>query len=238
MTVEKIFEHDAYAKSCDATVVSAGPDGIELDRTVFYAMGGGQPGDQGVLRLAGGGEIAIADTRKGQGPGTIIHIPAEGAALPAAGEAVSAEIDWDRRHRLMRIHTCLHLLCTVVEFPVTGGQISDGKGRLDFDIEDAALDKEAITQAINRLVEGNHPVTSRWIDDDELVSQPDLVKTMSVAPPTGQGQVRLLEIEGVDLQACGGTHVAATGEIGAVRVSKIENKGRHNRRVVVVFADV
>ncbi len=225
MTVEKIFEHDAYAKSCDATVVSSGPDGIELDRTVFYAMGGGQPGDQGVLRLAGGDEIAIADTRKGEGPGSIIHIPTEGAALPVVGDAVSAEIDWDRRHRLMRIHTCLHLLCTVVEFPVTGGQISEGKGRLDFDIEE------------DGLVEGNHPVTSRWIDDDELASQSDLVKTMSVAPPTGQGQVRLLEIEGVDLQACGGTHVAATGEIGAVRVSKIENKGRHNRRVVVVFVD-
>jgi misacylated tRNA(Ala) deacylase len=208
MTVEKIFEQDAYAKSCDATVVSVSPDGIELDRTVFYAMGGGQPGDQGVLRLAGGGEVAIADTRKGETPGTIIHI-----------------------------HTCLHLLCSVVEFPVTGGQISDGKGRLDFDIEDAALDKEEITQAVNRLIEENHPVTSRWIDDDELASRPALVKTMSVAPPSGQGKVRLLDIESVDLQACGGTHVAATGEIGAIRVSKIENKGRHNRRVVVVFAD-
>ncbi|MFP6740451.1 MAG: alanyl-tRNA editing protein [Alphaproteobacteria bacterium] len=237
MTVEKIFEQDAYAKSCDATVVSVSPDGIELDRTVFYAMGGGQPGDQGVLRLAGGGEVAIADTRKGETPGTIIHIPAEGAALPAVGDAVSAEIDWERRHRLMRIHTCLHLLCSVVEFPVTGGQISDGKGRLDFDIEDAALDKEEITQAVNRLIEENHPVTSRWIDDDELASRPALVKTMSVAPPSGQGKVRLLDIESVDLQACGGTHVAATGEIGAIRVSKIENKGRHNRRVVVVFAD-
>jgi misacylated tRNA(Ala) deacylase len=237
MTVEKIFEHDAYAKSCDATVVSSGPDGIELDRTVFYAMGGGQPGDQGVLRLAGGGEVAIADTRKGTGPGAIVHIPAEGATLPAVGDAVSAEIDWERRHRLMRIHTCLHLLCTVVEFSVTGGQISDGKGRLDFDIEEGGLDKEEITQAINRLVEENHPVSSRWIDEDELANQPDLVKTMSVAPPTGQGKVRLLDIDRVDLQACGGTHVAATGEIGAVRVSKIENKGRHNRRVVVVFAD-
>jgi misacylated tRNA(Ala) deacylase len=120
---------------------------------------------------------------------------------------------------------------------VTGGQISDGKGRLDFDIEDAALDKEEITQAVNRLIEENHPVTSRWIDDDELASRPALVKTMSVAPPSGQGKVRLLDIESVDLQACGGTHVAATGEIGAIRVSKIENKGRHNRRVVVVFAD-
>ncbi len=234
MTTEKIFEQDAYAKSCEATVVSAGPDGIELDRTVFYAMGGGQPGDRGVLRLAGG-ETSIVDTRKGDSPGAIVHIPAEGASLPAPGDGVTAEIDWDRRHRLMRIHSCLHLLCSVVGWPVTGGQISDGKGRLDFDIEDGALDKQEITDAINRLVAENHPVSSRWIGDDELASQPDLVKTMSVAPPTGQGKVRLLDIDGVDLQACGGTHVAATGEIGPVRVSKIENKGRHNRRVVVVF---
>ena len=237
MTTEKIFERDAYAKSCEATVVSAGPDGIELDRTVFYAMGGGQPGDQGVLRLAGGGEVAIVDTRKGNSPGAIVHIPADGASLPSPGDSVTAEIDWDRRHRLMRIHSCLHLLCSVVDWPVTSGQISDGKGRLDFDIEDGALDKQEITDAINRLVAENHTVSSRWIGDHELAGQPDLVKTMSVAPPSGQGRIRLLDIDGVDLQACGGTHVAATGEIGPVRVSKIENKGRHNRRVVVVFDD-
>ena len=235
-TVEKLFEADAYATSCEARVVSAAPDGIRLDRTVFYAMGGGQPGDQGVLRLADGGAVEIVDTRKGEGPGEILHIPAEDAALPAPGDAVTAEIDWDRRHRLMRIHTCLHLLCAVVDGPVTGGQISDGKGRLDFDLPDATLDKAEISAAINRLIAEDHPVGSRWISDDELASQPDLVKTMSVVPPMGQGQIRLLEIEGVDLQACGGTHVAATGEIGAIEVTKIEKKGRHNRRVVVAFA--
>ncbi len=236
MTVEKIFERDAYAKQCDAVVVSADAGGIRLDRTVFYAMGGGQPGDQGVLRLEDGVEIEIVDTRKGDGLDDIIHIAAEGAALPAIGAKLVAEIDWQRRHRLMRIHTCLHLLCSLVDWPVTGGQISDGRGRLDFDVAEVNFDKPTLTEALNRLIAENHPVASRWISDRELADQPDLVKTMSVRPPTGHGQVRLLDIEGVDLQACGGTHVAATGEIGPVEVVKIENKGRQNRRVVVAFA--
>ncbi|MCH7931663.1 MAG: alanyl-tRNA editing protein [Proteobacteria bacterium] len=234
--MERIFEDDAYARACDAVVISAGAEGIRLDRTVFYAMGGGQPGDTGVLRLEDGSEVAIVDARRGESPGDVVHVPAEGAALPAAGAKVTAEIDWQRRHRLMRIHTCLHLLCAVVDGPVTGGQISDGKGRLDFDIPELTLDKEAIRVALNRLIEENHAVRPRWITDDELAAEPELVKTMSVRPPMGQGRVRLLEIEGVDLQACGGTHVAATGEIGRVEVRKIENKGRHNRRVVIAFA--
>ncbi len=234
--MEAIFQTDPYAKSCEAVVVSAAAEGIGLDRTVFYAMGGGQPGDTGVLRLEDGSEVAIVDSRRGESPRNVVHVPAEGAALPAAGAKVTAEIDWQRRHRLMRIHTCLHLLCAVVDGPVTGGQISDGKGRLDFDIPEATLDKEAITAALNRLIEENHAVRPRWITDDELAAEPELVKTMSVRPPMGQGRVRLLEIEGVDLQACGGTHVAATGEIGRVEVRKIENKGRHNRRVVIAFA--
>ncbi|MCH9019332.1 MAG: alanyl-tRNA editing protein [Proteobacteria bacterium] len=234
--MERIFEDDAYARACDAVVISAGADGIRLDRTVFYAMGGGQPGDTGVLRLEDGAEAAIVDARRGESPGDVVHVPAEGAALPAAGAKVTAEIDWQRRHRLMRIHTCLHLLCAVVDGPVTGGQISDGKGRLDFDIPELTLDKAAITAALNRLIEENHAVRPRWITEDELAAEPELVKTMSVRPPMGQGRVRLLEIEGVDLQACGGTHVAATGEIGRVEVRKIENKGRHNRRVVIAFA--
>ena len=234
--MERIFEDDAYARACDAVVVSACAEGVRLDRTVFYAMGGGQPGDTGVLRFEDGSEVAIVDARRGESPGDVVHVPAEGAALPTAGARLTAEIDWQRRHRLMRIHTCLHLLCAVVDGPVTGGQISDGKGRLDFDIPDATLDKAAITAALNRLIEENHAVRSRWITDDELAAEPELVKTMSVRPPMGQGRVRLLEIEGVDLQACGGTHVAATGEIGRVEVRKIENKGRHNRRVVIAFA--
>ncbi len=236
MTVEKVFERDAYARQCDAVVVSADAGGIRLDRTVFYAMGGGQPGDQGVLRLADGVEIEIVDTRKGDGLDDIVHIAAEGAPLPSIGAKLVAEIDWQRRHRLMRVHTCLHLLCSLVDWPVTGGQISDGRGRLDFDVAEVNFDKPTLTEALNRLIAENHPVASRWISEKELADQPDLVRTMSVRPPSGQGHVRLLDIEGVDLQACGGTHVAATGEIGPVEVVKIENKGRQNRRVVVAFA--
>jgi misacylated tRNA(Ala) deacylase len=156
--------------------------------------------------------------------------------LPAAGATVSAEIDWDRRHRLMRMHTCLHLLSSIIKGDVTGGQVSDGKGRLDFNLPDTALDKGHITAELNRLVREDHPVQPRWITDEELMAKPELVRTMSVKPPMGSGRVRLLEIEGVDLQPCGGTHVARTGEIGAVEVTKIENKGRQNRRVNIVFA--
>jgi len=233
--MELVFQDDAYAKSCAATVVSAEPGAIRLDRSVFYPTGGGQPGDTGVLRLADGREVEIVNTVKGSLPGDIIHVPADHAPLPAPGDAVSAEIDWQRRHRLMRMHTCLHLLCAVVDGPVTGGQISDGKGRLDFDLSEMLFGKEEMTAEINRLIDEDHPANPRWVDDAELEINPELVKTMSVAPPRGQGRVRLLDIEGVDLQACGGTHVARTGEIGKVRVAKIENKGRHNRRVVIVF---
>jgi len=235
--MEMIFQDDAYARSCQATVVAATPEGIRLDRTVFYPAGGGQPGDRGRLRAAGPGATEIVDTRKGERPGDIVHIPAAGAALPAPGETVTAEIDWPRRHRLMRIHTCLHLLSAVLPYPVTGGQVGDGKGRLDFDIPEAILDKQQITDELNRLIAENHVVRPRWISDAELDAQPELVKTMSVKPPRDQGRVRLLEIVGVDLQPCGGTHVAATGEIGAVEVRKIEKKGRQNRRVVVGFAE-
>ncbi len=234
--MEMIFRDDPYARTCAAVVADAAPEGIRLDRTVFYPAGGGQPGDHGVLRVAGGGGVEIVDTRKGARRGDILHIPAAGADLPAAGANVVAEIDWERRHRLMRMHTCLHLLSAVLPYPVTGGQVGDGKGRLDFDIPEAILDKQQITAELNRLIAENHAVRPRWITDDELAAQPELVKTMSVKPPRGQGRVRLLEIDGVDLQPCGGTHVAATGEIGAVEVRKIEKKGRQNRRVVVAFA--
>jgi len=235
--MELLYQDDAYARRCEATVISADGDGIRLDRTVFYPTGGGQPGDSGVLRLADGGEIRIETTRRGAGPGDVLHVPAEGATPLAPGTKVVAEIDWERRHAHMRIHSCLHLLCTVVDGPVTGGQIGAGRGRLDFDIPEATLDKGEITTALNRLIAEDHPVRSRWIDDDELYARPDLVKTMSVSPPRGMGRVRLLEIEGVDLQACGGTHVKTTSEIGPVEVVKIEKKGRHNRRVVIAFRD-
>lgn len=233
--MDLLFRDDPYLKSCEATVVSAGPDGLRLDRTVFYPMGGGQPGDTGRLELADGTALKVVDTRKGETHEDVVHVLEDGAALPVPGTAVTAEIDWERRHRLMRMHTCLHLLCSVITGDVTGGQIGDGKGRLDFNLPDTQLDKEEITAALNRLVEEDHAVTPRWISDADLAAQPDLVRTMSVKPPSGSGRVRLLDIPGVDLQPCGGTHVARTGEIGKVRVGKIENKGRQNRRVNILF---
>lgn len=233
---EEIFRADHYARRCEAVVAAVDARGIQLDRTVFYPMGGGQPGDVGTLSLPGGGTVRIADTRKGESPGAILHLPAPDQRLPQAGDKVAAEIDWARRYRLMRMHTCLHLLCAVVPAGVTGGQVGDGKGRLDFDTQEA-LDKDQIAERLNAFIRGDHSVSVRWITDEELAAQPELVRTMSVKPPVGQGRVRLLEVAGVDLQPCGGTHVARTGEIGAVLVTKIESKGKRNRRVNLAFAE-
>ncbi len=234
---EEIFRQDAYARNCEATVTAIDERGIVLDRTVFYPTGGGQPGDTGVLRAADGTPVVITDTLTDRGTGEHLHVPADGASLPAVGDTVSAEIDWQRRHRLMRMHTCLHLLCGVIDGGVTGGSIGEAKGRLDFDLPDTALDKQAITAELNRLIDEDHAVSADWITDAELADQPDLVRTMSVKPPSGAGRVRVLKVEGVDLQPCGGTHVKSTAEIGRVRVGKIENKGKHNRRVNVLFDD-
>jgi misacylated tRNA(Ala) deacylase len=234
---ELLFREDAYLKSCAATVTVADATGIQLDRTLFYPMGGGQPGDSGRLILADGSAIAIADAVKGATPDAVIHKPAADASLPPVGAKVTVEIDWQRRHRLMRMHSCLHLLCAVIPEEVTGGQVGDGKGRLDFNVKDRQLDKDFIERELNRLIAEDHAVRPRWIADEELTAKPELVRTMSVKPPIGQGQVRLLEIEGVDLQPCGGTHVARTGEIGRVLVAKIENKGKQNRRVNLAFAE-
>ena len=234
---ESLFRDDGYLRSCDARVTGVDERGIRLDRTVFYAMGGGQPGDTGTLRLSSGQLIAIVDTLKGDAPDEVIHVPAPGSELPEPGTEVVAEIDWERRHRLMRMHTCLHLLCSIVPGAVTGGQVSDGRGRLDFDIPGSSLDKEAIASRLNALIAEGHPVGPRWITDEELVAQPELVRTMSVKPPGGTGRVRLMEISGVDLQPCGGTHIRNTAEIGAVAVTKIENKGKQNRRVILAFAE-
>jgi misacylated tRNA(Ala) deacylase len=234
--MEQLFRDESYLKECRATVVASGPGGISLDRTIFYPTGGGQPGDTGFLRMADGRAIEIVDTRKGTEPGDILHIPAEGSELPTLGSSVTAELDWERRHRLMRMHTCLHLLCAVIKGDVTGGQISDGKGRLDFNLPpDTILDKAVLTDALNQLIAGNHDVTQRWIADEDLASRPELVRTMSVKPPTGQGKVRLLDIAGVDLQPCGGTHVRNTSEIGLVEIVKIESKGKMNKRVNIAF---
>ncbi len=235
--MELVFREDAYRRSCEAKVVSADETGIRLDRTVFYPLGGGQPGDSGVLRLADGGSLRIVDARKGESLDDVLHIPEEGAVLPAPGTAVTAEIDWERRYRLMRMHTCMHVLCSLIEGDVTGGQVGEAKSRLDFNLPDTQLDKEALTAALNRIIEEDHPVQPRWITDEELAASPQLVRTMSVKPPSGHGKVRLLEIEGVDLQPCGGTHVRRTGEIGPVAIGKIENKGRQNRRVNILFAE-
>src|SRR4051812_2745852 len=210
---ELVFRDDSYARSCVARVLACDARGIRLDRTVFYPTGGGQPGDTGILLLSSGATIAIAYTVKGEGPDEVIHVPAPGTALPEPGAEITAEIDWERRHRLMRMHTCLHLLCAVVPGAVTGGQVSDGRGRLDFDVPGASLDKETIAARLNELIAAGHEVTPRWIGDDELASKPDLVRTMSVKPPVGSGRVRLMEVAGVDLQPCGGTHVRNTAEI-------------------------
>ena len=238
---ELLFRDDGYLRSCTARVVAVDERGIRLDRTVFYPTGGGQPGDTGVLRLASGAAILIVDTVKGEGADEVVHVPEEGTALPEPGAEVSAEINWERRHRLMRMHSCLHLLCAVVPGAVTGGQVSDGRGRLDFDVPGAALDKPAIEARLNELIAAGLEVAPRWISEAELDAKPELVRTMSVKPPSGAGRVRVIDIAGADgstdLQPCGGTHIRNTAEIGPIKISKIENKGRQNRRINIVFAE-
>jgi misacylated tRNA(Ala) deacylase len=238
---EQLYRTDAYLRDCAARVLSTNErGGIVLDRTVFYAAAGGQPGDTGSLELEGGAGCPIATTVYDADKTTIVHVAAAGSALPAPGQAVRAVLDWDHRVKLMRMHTCLHLLCSLVKFPVTGGQVGAQEGRLDFDIEDAsAVDKDKLTADLNALVAADHPVSERWITDAELEANPGLVRTMAVKPPMGSGRVRLVVIgEGgaIDLQPCGGTHVKRTREIGAVAVAKIEKKGKLNRRIRVAFA--
>ena len=233
---ERLYEQDAYLDRCDARVSRADERGVVLDRTVFYAMGGGQPGDSGRL-VWEGGEAAVTDTRKSDGA-DIVHVLEPGAPVPAPDTRVQAVIDWPRRHRHMRTHTCLHLLCALVDAPVTGGNLTAEKGRLDFDLPEASsVSKENLTEALNALIEQDTATAIQWISEAELEAQPELVKTMSVSPPRGAGRVRLLSIPGVDLQPCGGTHVARTGEIGRVRVARIEKKSRLNRRIVIVLED-
>jgi misacylated tRNA(Ala) deacylase len=231
---EALFQHDAYRRDCPAVVVEATDTSAVLDQTVFYPLGGGQPGDTGVLRAAGGREWRVVDTRKAEG-GRIVQVLEGDIAPPAVGTLVEAELDWARRYAHMRMHTCLHLLGSVLRYGVTGGQIAADKGRLDFDTQDE-IDRDGVTAAVNALIAANHPVRSQWITDEDLDRKPELIRTMSVQPPRGAGRIRLLEIPGVDLQPCGGTHVAATGEIGRVVVTKVESKGRRNKRVYVAFA--
>ncbi len=231
---KELFREDGYLQECTATVTKVDERGVCVDQTVFYPMGGGQPGDTGMLLRVDGSQLRVVDTRKDRETGDHLHILEEGVQLPVTGESVTLRIDWERRHRLMRMHSCMHMLCAVVPAPVTGGSIRDGSGRLDFDLQDT-LNKDEITQKLNELIRQDSPMTLQWITDEELDSQPDLVRTMSVQPPRGSGRVRLVNFNGIDLQPCGGTHVASSGEIGPVRVAKIEKKGKHNRRVIVEF---
>jgi misacylated tRNA(Ala) deacylase len=234
-----LFRDDAYATSCEATVLGITPEGgIILDRTVFYAQGGGQPGDSGFIAKGDGEQVAITNTVYGSDRSQVAHlVGAEAASRFDEGERIELQLDWPRRLRRMRVHTALHLLSVVLPYPVTGGAIGEGDGRLDFDIPDAGLDKADITEKINALIGRDAPVTERWITDEELDANPGLVKTMSVKPPRGSGRVRLVEIEGIDLQPCGGTHVRRTGEIGTVAITDIEKKGKQNRRVRMSLVD-
>jgi misacylated tRNA(Ala) deacylase len=232
---DELFREDSYLRACEATVTAAAAGAVVLDRTVFYPVGGGQPGDQGVLVLPDGAEIAVLDTVKQDD--AIVHVIAGDTAPPAPGTKLTARIDWERRHRHMRMHSLLHLVCATVPCRITGAQVGGEKSRIDFDTGETVLDKAALTEALNRLVSEDRPLSHRWITDAELDASPDLVRTMSVQPPRGSGRVRLMEVEGVDLQPCGGTHVARSGEIGKVAVSKIENKGKRNRRVNVVLVE-
>jgi len=239
MATEELFREDATLEACEATITSVDAAGVRLDRTVFYPQGGGQAGDRGDLVLGDGRPLAIADTRKGEGPGEIVHVPAPGqeallAAL-APGQRVTARIDVERRRRHMRFHTTTHLLCALVPHAVNGCSITADYARLDFHMNEP-LDKDTLTAGIARLVAEAHAVRHRWISEAELDANPGLVRSMSVQPPRGQGRIRVLEIEGVDLQPCGGTHVAKTAEIGAVVVTKIEKKSAMTRRVVLGFA--
>jgi misacylated tRNA(Ala) deacylase len=233
---EPLFREDAYLREAEATVeaVDVG-GGIVLDRTIFYPQGGGQPGDRGELVLDDGSRLIVVNTTYGSDRRTILHALAEGSSLPAPGARVLARIDWDLRFKRMRAHTALHLLTAVLPYPVTGGAVGDAEGRLDFDSGEVALDKFEIAEKLNALIGKDAAVGMRWISDDELAANPGLVKTMSVKPPTGAGRVRLVEIAGIDLQPCGGTHVRRTSEIGQATVTGIEKKGRLNRRVRIAL---
>ena len=232
--VEELFRQDAYLKEADAVVTALEDRGVRLDRSIFYPTGGGQPGDTGVLRWDSG-EAKVVDSVKADG-GDVLLVLEPDAARPAVGASVQSALDWERRHLHMRMHTALHVMSAVIKGNVTGGQVGVDKSRLDFNLDGEVPAKEWVTDEVNKLIALDRPVTPQWVTDEELTSRPELVKTMSVRPPTGAGRVRLLSIEGVDLQACGGTHVARSGEIGRVDCIKIENKGKMNRRFIISLA--
>ncbi len=237
MPTDCLFRDDSYLRECEARVIAMNEQGIVLDRTVLYATSGGQPNDTGHLQTASGLRIPIANVIfLDKGKSEIAHVPAPGSAALQAGDSVVAALDWDKRYACMRMHTALHLLSAALPYAVTGGSVGEAESRLDFDIPEGGLDKDEITAKVTGMVEANAAVSSRWITDDELAANPGLIKTMSVKPPMGTGRVRLIEIAGLDLQPCGGTHVRKTGEVGAVRVTQIEKKGKLNRRVRLALA--
>lgn len=234
MTTE-LFREDSYAKTCKTIITDVVENGFSCEQTVFYATGGGQPGDTGIIKSADGREHLISNTIKDRDTGAHIHcMDGQNLNTIKVGDSVILEIDWSRRYRLMRMHSCLHMLCATIPAPVTGGSIQEGRGRLDFDLPEN-IDKEAAATRLNELITGDHPMSTRWITDEELDANPELVRTLSAKPPRGTGKVRLVEFAGVDLQPCGGTHVASTSEIGPVRIQKVEKKGKMNRRITVVF---
>ncbi len=237
MATDLLFRADSLLREAPATVLAINErGGIVLDRTVFYANSGGQPGDTGWFVREDGSQIAIATTVYDPADRSLVlHVPAEGQPVPEVGEQITARLDWAPRLLRMRVHSALHLLSVVLPYPVTGGGIGNGDGRLDFDIQDAGLDKAELTGKLHSLVDRAASITDRWITDAELDANPGLVKTLSVQPPRGSGRIRLVEIEGVDLQPCGGTHVTNTAEIGRVTITEIEKKGKQNRRVRIVL---
>ena len=236
---EALFRDDSYLTNTDATVVAVRDDGgILLDRTIFYATSGGQPGDTGALTRPDGAAIAIAGTVTGETKDEIVHLPAPGQPVPVVGEKLGLSIDWERRFRLMRMHTACHLLSVVCPFPITGAAVSEDDSRVDFDLPDTSYTKELVTEKLMELVRADHPVFIRWISDEEFAANPGLVKSKNVRPPSGRGRIRLVCIgdqAAIDSQPCGGTHVARTSEVGEIHIGKIEKKGRENRRFRIRF---
>lgn len=238
---DALFRDNAYLKSAEAKIVAINERGIYLDRTVFYATSGGQPGDTGALACADGGRIAIIGTVTGDTKDEIIHLPAEGVRLPAIGEMVTAEIDWERRLKLMRMHAACHLLTVVCPYPITGASVGEEEARVDFDLPDAGVTREMVSAQLMELVRADHQIFTRWITEEELVANPDLVKSKNVRPPAGSGRIRLVcigENGSIDTQPCGGTHVASTADIGQIHIGKIEKKGRENRRFRIRFGQL
>ncbi|MDF1778704.1 MAG: alanyl-tRNA editing protein [Rhizobiaceae bacterium] len=241
METNPLFLDDAYLSTAEGTVVAINDrGGILLDQTCFYATSGGQPGDTGFLERADGSRIEIAATVNGKSKSEIVHLPANGQPVVLAGEKLIEHIDWDRRYKLMRMHTACHLLTVVCPFPITGASVGEDESRIDFDMSEA-VDKNTISEQLMALVSANHPVFTRWIDEAELEANPGLVKSKNVRPPRGTGRIRLVCIgddASIDSQPCGGTHVSETKEVGAIHIGKIEKKGRENRRFRIRFGDI